>query len=78
MVFCLRCDEQVELAADPSSHALRCPACGEARRLPRLPLFVVTGASGTGKTTIVDALTARLSHCEVLETDLILHVAELG
>jgi gluconate kinase len=39
---------------------------------------VVTGASGTGKSAIVDGLRRRLPHCEVFETDLILQVAELG
>jgi hypothetical protein len=62
----------------PEEHVLRSPSCGETRPLPLLPLFVVTGASGTGKSTITDPLRARLPNCEVMETDLILHVAELG
>jgi hypothetical protein len=45
------------------------------QRLPAHPLFVVTGASGTGKTTIVDPLRRRLPGCEIFETDVILHVA---
>jgi RNase adaptor protein for sRNA GlmZ degradation len=72
------CDRQTELVAVPEEHTLRCPGCGETRPLPLLPLFVVTGASGTGKSTIIDALRARLPSCDVLESDLILHVAELG
>jgi predicted kinase len=57
---------------------LRCTRCGDSRPLPQLPLFVVTGASGTGKSAIVGGLRRRLPHCEVFETDLILQVAELG
>jgi hypothetical protein len=40
--------------------------------------LVVTGASGSGKSTIVDGLRRRLPQCEVFESDLILHVAALG
>jgi predicted ATPase len=54
------------------------PTLRDTRPLPSLPLFVVTGASGTGKSAIVDGLRRRLPHCEVFETDLILQVAELG
>ena len=64
----------------PHRHArlLRCPRCGAEQRLPTHPLFVVTGASGTGKTTIVEPLRRRLPDYEVLETDVILQVAALG
>jgi gluconate kinase len=54
------------------------PTLRDTRPLPSLPLFVVTGASGTGKSAIVDGLRRRLPHCDVFETDLILQVAELG
>ena len=54
------------------------PTLRDTRPLPSLPLFVVTGASGTGKSAIVDGLRRRLPHCEPFETDLILQVAELG
>jgi chloramphenicol 3-O-phosphotransferase len=74
----MRCGARTELLASPEDHVLRCPRCGETRPLPLLPLFVVTGASGAGKSAIADALRTRLPSCEVLETDLILHVAELG
>jgi hypothetical protein len=74
----MRCGPKAGLVAVPEERVLRCPRCGETQPLPLLPLFVVTGASGTGKSTITNALRARLPSCEVLETDLILHVAELG
>ena len=63
---------------DRQAHLLRCPSCGATRRLPGYPLFVVTGASGAGKSTIVEPLRRRLPDCEVFEADIILHVAALG
>ncbi len=77
-MFCMHCDVLTRLEADPIAKLLRCPCCGHTRPLASIPLFVVTGASGTGKSAIVDGLRRRLPHCEVFETDLILHVAELG
>src|SRR5580693_6961017 len=55
-----------------------CMSCGAGSWLPALPLFVVTGASGTGKTTITGPLRALLPGYLVAETDVILHVAALG
>jgi broad-specificity NMP kinase len=77
-VFCMQCGPGVALEPDQHAPLLRCPRCGAERQLPIQPLFVVTGASGTGKTTIVEPLRRRLPSCEVFETDLILHVAALG
>ena len=58
--------------------ALRCPRCGAVQQVPAFPLFVVTGASGTGKTTIAGPLRQRLPDCVIFEADTILHVAALG
>jgi hypothetical protein len=77
-VFCMRCGPDVILDADPRAHRLRCRCCGAESPLPALPLFVVTGASGTGKTTITEPLRPLLPGCLVFETDVILHVAALG
>jgi hypothetical protein len=57
---------------------LRCPRCGDAVPVVAVPVFVVTGASGTGKTTIAEPLRHLLPDCDVFDVDLILHVAELG
>jgi len=46
--------------------------------LPALPLFVVTGASGAGKTTVTGPLRDLLPGHLVIEADVILHVAALG
>jgi predicted kinase len=77
-VFCMSCGPGAILDADPGVHQLRCPRCGSESWLPALPLFVVTGASGTGKTTITGPLRSLLPGCLVFETDVILHVAALG
>lgn len=77
-VFCLCCGPGVILDADTRAHRLRCPRCGIESPLPALPLFVVTGASGTGKTTITGPLRDLLPGCLVFETDVILQVAALG
>jgi ribosomal protein S27AE len=77
-VFCMDCGPGTILDAGPGAHRLRCPRCGAESWLPALPLFVVTGASGTGKSTITGPLRSLLPGCLVVETDVILHVAALG
>lgn len=77
-VFCMNCGPGTILDADPRAHRLRCPRCGCESWLPALPLFVVTGASGTGKSTITGPLRSLLPGCLVFETDVTLHVAALG
>jgi hypothetical protein len=77
-VFCLGCGPQAVLAADPGAHRLCCPCCGAGSWLPALPLFVVTGASGAGKTTITGPLRELLPGYLVIEADVILHIAALG
>jgi len=77
-VFCMDCGPGTVLDADPAAHRLRCPRCGAESWLPALPLFVVTGASGTGKSTITGPLRTLLPGCLVVEADVILHVAALG
>jgi RNase adaptor protein for sRNA GlmZ degradation len=57
---------------------LRCPSCGDEQRIPALPLFVVTGASGTGKSTVMEPLRARLPDVEVFDVDVTLQVAAIG
>jgi hypothetical protein len=74
----MQCGPSTVLRPDRQGRLLRCPRCGATRRLPGQPLFVVTGASGTGKSAIVEPLRHRLPGCEVFETDAILHVAALG
>jgi hypothetical protein len=50
---------------------LACPACGARRGFTRLPLLLLTGASGTGKSAVGGLLAGRLPQCVVLEQDLL-------
>ena len=77
-VFCMTCGPDVPLRRDPRAPVLQCPRCGDSVLVPALPLFVVTGASGAGKTTIAVLLRGLLPDCDVFEVDLTLQVAALG
>lgn len=66
------------VAVERHARVLCCPRCGDEQPVPDLPLFVVTGASGTGKSTVTGPLRRLLPDCEVFETDALLHVAALG
>ena len=48
-----------------------CPNCGFQHKFIQLPLFVLTGASGTGKTTTCLALAARAKDFVVMESDIL-------
>jgi RNase adaptor protein for sRNA GlmZ degradation len=75
--FCLTCGPDAALQRHGGA-VLHCPRCGTQQPVPDYPLFVVTGASGTGKTTIIEPLRRALPGCEVFDTDTILQVAALG
>ncbi|MGB3328440.1 MAG: AAA family ATPase [Thermomicrobiales bacterium] len=48
-----------------------CPHCGDRLRFRRLPLFLVVGASGTGKTTLGFNLVHQLPDHVVMESDIL-------
>jgi len=48
-----------------------CPICKYEHRFIRLPLFVLTGASGVGKTTTCLALAAEVKDFVVMESDIL-------
>lgn len=74
----MTCGPASVLERDAGAPVLRCPRCGDTLRVPGLPLFVVTGASGAGKTTIMEPLRRLLPDCDVFEADLTLQVSALG
>ena len=74
--FCLTCGPGTVL--ERKGAVLHCPRCGIREPVPDFPLFVVTGASGTGKTTITEPLRRAQPGCDVFDTDIILQVAALG
>jgi 2-phosphoglycerate kinase len=73
MNVCPNCGaHEVEKTIDPSGPFALCSACHYAQPFLQLPLFFLTGASGTGKSTLCFELVSRLRReCVVLETDII-------
>lgn len=69
MHYCPSCDKPV--AMEPRDGRAVCPHCGSAGDAVTLrPLFVVTGASGAGKTAVVAPLTRRLKgRCVTFDVD---------
>lgn len=59
-------------ADEPGWAIVTCPACAHDTRIRRLPLLVVTGASGTGKTSVCELLLHALPEVVVLESDVLL------
>jgi predicted kinase len=72
---CPGCGEYcVEKTVEPKSAGTAlaiCPQCGHGHPFRRQPLFIVTGASGTGKTTVALRLGAVLPECIVLDGDIL-------
>ena len=70
-MICYACQAWITPKTDPEAGTFCCPECGftETRRFP--PLFIVSGASGTGKTALVPALQSLLPHWDVFETDIL-------
>ncbi|MBZ0315638.1 MAG: AAA family ATPase [Anaerolineae bacterium] len=75
---CTSCGERLDEHRFSNEIALHlCPFCGHKEAYRRQPLFVITGASGSGKSTIALPLARRLQTATVLETDLFLGATEL-
>lgn len=69
---CPRCGEYCEeKAIDTRGPFAICPACGYAHPFKRLPLFVVSGASGSGKSTVGLALVPLMQEAVVMESDIL-------
>lgn len=69
---CPGCGEySVEKTIDPTGPFAVCGHCGHRHRFLQLPLFVITGASATGKTTVCLSLQPSLPECIVLECDIL-------
>jgi shikimate kinase len=72
---CPRCGEysveKVVVVTGTRAAVALCQQCGHRHAFRRMPLFVVTGASGTGKTTVGLQLVATLPECVVLDSDIL-------
>jgi hypothetical protein len=70
---CARCGEYVvEKIVDAARSVAICPLYGYEQPFLRQPIFVITGASGAGKTAVYRALAPRMrNRCLALESDLL-------
>jgi 2-phosphoglycerate kinase len=72
---CPRCGEySVEKdieALDVRNARAICPFCNYAHPFLRQPLFIISGASGAGKSTVCLALVSILQECVVMESDIL-------
>jgi len=69
---CPHCGEySVRKEIDPRGPFAICPFCGHRSRFVRLPLFVLTGASGAGKTTIALNLARSFHDCVTMDSDML-------
>ena len=69
---CPRCGQYSdEKAIDSQGPFAVCPFCHHPHRFVQLPLFVVTGASGAGKTTIGLNLVQTFDRCVTMDNDIL-------
>lgn len=69
---CFQCGEfRADKVIDPSGQVAICPVCGYEHPIKRLPLFLLAGASGTGKSTIAHRLIHKLTGIVIIETDIL-------
>src|SRR5438270_13212766 len=61
----------VEKIVDPRGPHAICPACGYGHPFLQQPLFVVAGASGSGKTAACLSLLGSLPECVALDCDIL-------
>lgn len=74
-LVCRRCGGYIQPLVDIAAQSMRCPTCDHVEAQRIAPLWIVTGASGVGKTTVVTALRALLPDWEIFDTDII-HAAD--
>lgn len=70
-MICQSCEEWMTPIVDTAHRSVRCSMCGRQQTHRFLPLFIVTGPSGVGKTAIVSALQRLLQDWDVFETDIL-------
>jgi adenylate kinase family enzyme len=70
--FCPTCgDYRDDKVIVPDGAYVVCPKCGYSRQFIRLPLFILTGASGVGKSTVSLDLAAKIKDVVVMESDIL-------
>jgi broad-specificity NMP kinase len=71
--ICTGCGQRMDTPVVPADEAvIVCPDCGHRQPFLRLPMFALTGPSGTGKSTVSRMLTSELGdQVVVLEQDVL-------
>jgi predicted kinase len=70
--ICFNCGEyRVDKIIDPVGPYAICPLCGYKHSFAWLPLRIISGASGSGKTTVCQALLGKLSRVVLLDSDIL-------
>ncbi len=59
-----------EESINPQGPFAICPACGRIHCFVQLPLFILTGASATDKSSVCLELAPRMSDCKAIEYDI--------
>lgn len=69
---CGKCNKySVEKQISLDGRTMTCPFCGHNQEIKRMPLFIITGASGVGKSTISSLLFQKEKDYIVLESDIL-------
>lgn len=70
-LVCPKCGAYALNNIERSLNNTTCSACGQSTSANIFPLFIVTGASGSGKSTIVAELRCQLPECVIFDSDLL-------
>lgn len=62
---------RVDKIIDPSGPYAICPACGHQHPFRQLPLLIVSGASGAGKSSVCQAMIGKLDNVVLLDSDIL-------
>jgi len=70
-LICPKCGAYALNNIERKPDATTCSACGQSTPANIYPLFIVTGASGSGKSTVVAELRCQLPECVIFDSDLL-------
>jgi hypothetical protein len=70
-LVCPKCGAYTLNNTERNPNTTTCSACGQSAPANIFPLFIITGASGSGKSTVVAELRCQLQECVVFDSDLL-------
>ena len=72
MNVCFQCGiYRADKVIDPSGPFAICPKCGYKHQFQQLPLLIISGASGAGKSTICHQLLGQITQAVLLDSDIL-------